>query len=296
MIEFKKCNNEQKTEDKVPPWWAGGAAQALSAIPMHPFDIIKVQFQVSEKLSFIEAIHNITREKGIRGFTYGLSASITRQLLYATARFGIYEGFKTEYKRRDKKVEFHDRVWMSCIAGALGGFIANPPDIVNVRMLNDFVLPAEKRRNYKNVVHGLYTVVNNEGFLGLYKGGTMTMLRACVITMSVFTSYDTFKVLLLHRFRLMDDMSTHFITSVLATTTAIMVSQPVDVIRTRVMANVGQPFLQILKDIYVQNGILGFWKGFLPTYARVGPMNITMYVLFEFFRLNFGYYVEKKEK
>ncbi|XP_044733564.1 mitochondrial dicarboxylate carrier-like [Chrysoperla carnea] len=292
---LEKCNKEQQTEDKVPPIWAGAAAQALAATPMHPFDIIKVQLQVSRKLSFKQAFKNIIDQKGYMGLTYGLSASVTRQITYATARFGIYENLKAIYKRRNKPIGVPDRIWMSCIAGALGGLIANPPDMINVRMLNDFAQPPEKRRNYKHVFHGLYSVVKENGFLGLYKGVSLTMMRACIFTTCIFTSYDTYKAMFIRRFGLGDDPKTHFMSSVCATSTAIMISQPVDVMRTRIMSSKGVPRLQVITDIYKKNGIFGYWKGLIPTYARIGPMNIMMYVFFEFFRINFGYYVERIE-
>ena len=38
---------------------------------------------------------------------------------------------------------------MSMIAGALGGLVGNPSDVVNIRMQNDSTLPINQRRNYQ---------------------------------------------------------------------------------------------------------------------------------------------------
>lgn len=41
---------------------------------------------------------------------------------------------------------FATRVAMAAFAGAAGGFVGTPADMVNVRMQNDVKLPLEKRR------------------------------------------------------------------------------------------------------------------------------------------------------
>lgn len=68
----------------------------------------------------------------------GLSASILRQMTYSLARFGIYETGKQFYKPET----FQARVAIAAVAGAAGGFIGTPADLVNVRMQNDMKLPA----------------------------------------------------------------------------------------------------------------------------------------------------------
>ena len=48
------------------------------------------------------------------------------------------------------------------ICGSLPAFIANPCDVVLVRMQADASLPFEKRRNYKNVIHGIQQIIKQE--------------------------------------------------------------------------------------------------------------------------------------
>lgn len=69
-----------------------------------------------------------------------------RQLTYSTTRFGIYEVAKQSVSAKGGEAGFGTRVAMAAVAGAAGGFIGTPADMVNVRMQNDIKLPAEKRR------------------------------------------------------------------------------------------------------------------------------------------------------
>lgn len=73
----------------------------------------------------------------------GLSASLCRQLTYSTTRFGIYEVVKQSLNTDSG---FAAKVGIAAAAGAAGGFVGTPADMVNVRMQNDIKLPPEKRR------------------------------------------------------------------------------------------------------------------------------------------------------
>lgn len=44
---------------------------------------------------------------------------------------------------------------MAASAGACGGLLGTPGDVVNVRMQNDMKLPVEARRNYRHAGDGL---------------------------------------------------------------------------------------------------------------------------------------------
>lgn len=60
-------------------------------------------------------------------------------MTYSLARFGIYETGKQLYKADS----FQTRVLIATVAGAAGGLIGTPSDLVNVRMQNDTKLPAD---------------------------------------------------------------------------------------------------------------------------------------------------------
>lgn len=55
-------------------------------------------------------------------------------------------------------------------SGALGGLAGNPADIVLVRMVSDPTKPPEKQVHYRNALHGVYKMVQVEGFGSLFRG------------------------------------------------------------------------------------------------------------------------------
>lgn len=64
-------------------------------------------------------------------------------MTYSLTRFGIYETAKNSISG---ETSFLTKIGMASIAGAAGGFVGTPADMVNVRMQNDVKLPVEQRR------------------------------------------------------------------------------------------------------------------------------------------------------
>lgn len=82
----------------------------------------------------------------------------------------------------------------------MGAFIGNPSDLVLVRMQADNQLPLAERRNYKNVVDGFIRISREDGFFGLWRGATPTIIRSCVLNLAMLATYDHVKEYLLHHF------------------------------------------------------------------------------------------------
>lgn len=61
------------------------------------------------------------------------------------ARFAIYESGKQIYRPES----FHGRIFIAAVAGAAGGYIGTPADLVNVRMQNDMKLPMDSPKRRK---------------------------------------------------------------------------------------------------------------------------------------------------
>lgn len=105
-----------------------------------------LQTQQDGKLSILKLTFKIVKEEGVVALYNGLSASLLRQLTYSTTRFGIYEVAKQAVSPDGESVAFYQRVGLASLAGAAGGLVGTPADMVNVRMQNDIKLSAESRR------------------------------------------------------------------------------------------------------------------------------------------------------
>ncbi|KAG8531058.1 uncharacterized protein KY384_004415 [Bacidia gigantensis] len=171
---------------------------------------------------------------------------------------------------------------MASTSGFLGGIAGNPADVLNVRMQNDRSLPEAQRRNYKNAVDGLIRMSKEEGWRALFRGVGANSMRAVLMTASQLASYDSFKKLLREKVGMQDGVSTHFTASFLAGFVATTVCSPVDVIKTRVMsASEKEGIVELLTRIYREEGVKWTFRGWVPSFIRLGPHTIATFMFLE---------------
>ncbi|KAK5120244.1 hypothetical protein LTR85_006450 [Meristemomyces frigidus] len=229
-----------------------------------------------------QMVAHIVKADGVPGLYRGLSASLLRQITYSTTRFGVYEELKEVFTTGVASPSLPALIAMASTSGFLGGIAGNPADIMNVRMQNDASHPPAERRNYKHAIDGLTRMVREEGFYSLFRGVWPNSLRAVLMTASQLASYDVFKQQLLQRTSMGDNVYTHFTASFMAGFVATTVCSPVDVIKTRVMsAHTQESMVTLLKRITQQEGWMWMWKGWVPSFIRLGPHTIATFMFLE---------------
>lgn len=225
---------------------------------------------------------HVLRNNGLTGLYSGLSASLLRQITYSTTRFGVYEELKADFTTPSHKPSFVALIAMASTSGFIGGVVGNPADVLNVRMQHDAGLPQDQRRNYKNAIDGLIRMTREEGWKSLFRGVWPNSMRAVLMTASQLASYDGFKRALVQNTPLEDNLTTHFTASFLAGFVATTICSPVDVIKTRVMsASESHGMARILADVYKHEGVGWMFRGWVPSFIRLGPHTIATFLFLE---------------
>jgi len=205
-----------------------------------------------------------------------------RQITYSTTRFGVYEKLKQIVSEDDKKPSFLMLVAISSISGFAGSIVGNPADIMNVRMQHDAALPAAERRNYPNAVSGIARMFREEGGQSMFRGVWPNSGRAVLMTASQLAGYDIFKQELLARTSMKDNTATHLTASLMAGFVATTLCSPLDVIKTRIMtANGKQSIVSLLSTVTRTEGPAWMFKGWVPSFIRLGPHTIATFVILE---------------
>ena len=171
----------------------------------------------------------ITRNEGVRGLYKGITASWLRESIYSSLRLGLYEPFKVLLGAPDPK---NTPFWKKFLAGGMSGFIgsalANPTDLLKVRMQAWQYEPHSLRWH----IHEVYT---HHGILGFYRGLNATIIRAILLNATKLATYDHIKHALINYHIVKDGYLCHFISSIFAGICIAIVTSPVDILKTRLM-------------------------------------------------------------
>ncbi len=123
----------------------------------------------------------------------------------------------------------------------------------------------------------------------MWRGVGPTVQRAAIVTAAQIPSYDHTKHTLLNKGIMHEGIRIHLVCSMVAGLVCATVTSPVDVIKTRIMnqkvsesgvrtyTSTFDCFLKIAKT----EGPLGFYKGFIPNWMRIGPHTVITFLIFE---------------
>lgn len=174
-------------------WLSGGSSNAIASAILNPMDVAKTRMQTmsssasgphASQIHLSEVLRSIYRREGIVGvWRPGLSASMAREMLYSGPRAGFYVPIRNHIKSLLGETDYEDHLMVKVLSalatGTLGAVIANPVDVVKIRMMVD-------PHSYKSMLHGVREISRVEGFGGLYKGLFPSTLRgtqcACILS------------------------------------------------------------------------------------------------------------------
>uniref|UniRef100_A0A6B2LBC2 Uncharacterized protein n=1 Tax=Arcella intermedia TaxID=1963864 RepID=A0A6B2LBC2_9EUKA len=285
-----------------------GTANALSMIVTNPLDVLKIRFQISEgdvssiknvrSMSIFQKAILIKNTEGYRGLFKGLSISMLRELTFSSGRVGFYEPAKDLLTPKGATdIGPIRKLLAGLISGAVSAAICNPTDVVKIRFQGDATPYGEKPR-YSSVRRAFCVIYQTEGLIkGLYKGVFTTTTRSAVLSATQLASYDTIKnnVLKKRYPRLFptDSVPLHFLSSIFAGVMTTLTSNPLDIARTRIMNQKasalgpgGQggyssnPFVTMYAIVH-KEGLLALYKGFVPSYIRLGSCTVLFFVIYE---------------
>ncbi|RMJ18817.1 hypothetical protein CDV36_001470 [Fusarium kuroshium] len=301
LTEHHKRQNLIPRQTIQYPKWFGGSASCLAVICSHPLDLVKVRLQatpLSERKNVLETIVHILRNEGVSGLYRGLSAGLLRQLTYGSTRFAIYESIKEQSsKHGDGPAPMTVLLPGAFLSGACGALVGNPADLANVRMQNDRSLPPSLRQNYRSVFDVLIRVAKTDGIQGYLRGVFPNAIRAGAMTGCQLASYDGIKQSLVDNFSLKDGAPTQLLASLLAGLIATTICSPIDVIKTRTMSQGGSSsIVGMVTELTRSEGLRWAFRGWLPSFARLGPHTAATLLILEQHRHLYREYMSRGVK
>lgn len=282
----------------LPGTFASSAfAACFAEVCTLPLDTAKVRLQLQKKAiegeghalpkyrGLLGTVGTIAREEGMASLWKGVVPGLHRQCLFGGFRIGMYEPVKNLYVGKDHvgDVPLMKKILAALTTGALGIVIANPTDLVKVRLQAEGKLPAGVPRRYSGALDAYSKIVRQEGVTKLWTGLGPNVARNAIINAAELASYDQVKQTILKIPGFSDNVLTHLLAGLGAGFFAVCIGSPVDVVKSRMMGDSSaykgtlDCFIKTLKN----DGPLAFYKGFIPNFGRLGSWNVIMFLTLE---------------
>ncbi|XP_077402665.1 brain mitochondrial carrier protein 1 isoform X3 [Vanacampus margaritifer] len=297
------------------PFIYGGMASIVAEFGTFPIDLTKTRLQVQGQSQYTEvryrgmfhALFRIGKEEGIRALYSGISPALLRQASYGTIKIGTYNSLKRLFVSHPEDETMVINVFCGVVSGVLSSSLANPTDVLKIRMqAQGSLLQGSMMSNFINIYQtegtkGLWRVSERAPIrkplkpfsklklcLCVPQGVIPTAQRAAIVVGVELPVYDITKKHLLRSGVMGDTILTHFISSFTCGLAGALASNPVDVVRTRMMNQrvlSGAPMYKGTLDGVMQTwrneGFFALYKGFWPNWLRLGPWNIIFFITFE---------------
>jgi len=269
---------------------------------VHPANTIAVRWNLASMQGKQFSLRGMIAENGVRSLYDGLSAGLLRQILYATARFGLFETFRDELQKIRGKMDFASRVVLGAISGGMAAYIACPLEVATVRMSNDVTLPLDQRRNYKNVADTIRRITREEGPAAFWRGSTPFVTRAMMVGVFQVATLDQFKTMFVDMFgQKADSISNVFSASMASGLIYSLATQPLESAKNRMASQRPDPItgtlpyrstIQTMRSVTAKEGFFALYNGFLPYYIRCGGHTVAMFVCVQVLRDAYDAWIE----
>lgn len=286
----------------------GGVASCIAETITIPVDVVKTRLQMDGagvKQAYTGTVNcamSLVRSEGGTALFKGLPPALLRQSSYGSMRYGLYTPIRDALGVDATLPKSKTPLWKKIVAGggagAIASAIANPTDLVKVRMQTDGMLQGATGellpKKYHGVRHCFLSIIREEGVLDLWRGIGPTMGRATVLAAAELSSYDEIKMQLRrHDVVRGDGLLLHTLTASAAGFISTVASSPFDVVKSRVM---GQPvdasgrgllysgMIDCFAKLATREGPMSLYRGFWANFGRVVPRVVIVFVVMEQFK------------
>ncbi|XP_003702984.1 mitochondrial glycine transporter isoform X1 [Megachile rotundata] len=250
---------------------AGSLSGTFSTILFQPLDLIKTRLQSrvnlhldASKSGTLGTIIHIVQKENVFGLWRGMTPSITRVVPSVGLYFSSLHWLKHTLHLEDPLTPT-EAMLLGITARSMSGALLIPITVVKTRFESEVY-------KYNSIGEALKLIYKQEGVRGLSRGLVPTLLRDAPFSGLYLMFYTELKSLVIET-----DSScnkslavTHFSCGILAGIFASIVTQPADVIKTKMQLYPSEfkgVFYSVFR-IYEKYGVLGYFKGIVPRMLR----------------------------
>ncbi|KAI8926308.1 mitochondrial carrier domain-containing protein [Entophlyctis helioformis] len=273
-----------KKEGKVPAYQsilAGGIAGAIEGTMTYPMEFAKTQLQLqnaSSQKAFngpVDVLVKTVQTKGVMGIYKGLSALVIGNSSKAAVRFLSFEQLRKALADENGKLSGSRMVLAGLGAGVSeAALVVTPSETINSFTTKNQAIP-----KYRGLVHGVRSIVAEEGVRGIYRGLTAVIARQGANSAVRMTTYGLLKEQVVSRYPA-DPVTgkqylpwyISFVNGGIAGIVTVYTTMPLDVVKTRMQgldAGKYKHSIDCLATVVRTEGVKALWKGSTPRLGRL---------------------------
>ncbi|TNN57868.1 Solute carrier family 25 member 38-B [Liparis tanakae] len=267
----------------------GSVSGTCSTLLFQPLDLVKTRLQTlqsgvqpgSGRVGMVAVLLSVVRTERLLGLWKGVSPSFARTIPGVGLYFSTYYSLKQHFFQ-DSRPGAAGAVLLGGGARAVAGIVMLPVTVIKARFECG-------RYSYGSVTGALRSVCRTEGPAALFSGLVATLLRDVPFSGLYVMFYSQAKA------SLPIDISTsasaplaNFGCGLLAGVSASLVTQPADVVKTRVQVNSQLRTAEAIRCIYMEHRLQGFFRGAVPRALRRTMIAAMAWTVYEQMMARFG--------
>ncbi|CBI21022.3 unnamed protein product, partial [Vitis vinifera] len=176
---------------------AGACAGVSSTLVTYPLELLKTRLTIQGDVynGLLDAFVKILQEGGPAELYRGLTPSLIGVVPYAATNYFAYDTLRKTYRKilKQEKIGNIETLLIGSLAGAISSSATFPLEVARKHMQ---VGALSGRQVYKNVLHALSSILEQEGIPGLYKGLGPSCLKLVPAAGISFMCYEACKRIL----------------------------------------------------------------------------------------------------
>ncbi|KDP33610.1 hypothetical protein JCGZ_07181 [Jatropha curcas] len=173
---------------------AGACAGVSSTLCTYPLELVKTRLTIQRGVysGILDAFLKILREEGPAELYRGLAPSLIGVIPYAATNYFAYDTLRKAYRKvfKQEKIGNIETLLIGSAAGAISSSATFPLEVARKHMQ---VGALSGRQVYKNVLHALASILEEEGIHGLYKGLGPSCMKLVPAAGIAFMCYEACK-------------------------------------------------------------------------------------------------------
>lgn len=285
--KFKATMESYISNPIVKSFLAGSLSGTCSTIIFQPLDLVKTRIQTppagTSPAGLLTVVHNVVKNETLIGLWRGMAPSLSRTVPGIGVYFCSLHWFRNKLGHNDPSPL--ESIFVGASARTISGISMLPFTVIKTRYESGLF-------KYKGVISALLTIYRLEGAKGLYSGLTATLMRDVPFSALYLMFYTEMKKKLRDSGSV--DMTmplTHFNCGLVAGCFASVVTQPADVIKTK-MQLFPDRFIHLhdcILYVYRTYGPAGFFKGLVPRTLRRTLMAALAWTVYEQMMTKIGF-------